>query len=121
MPARHFRAQRLVAIVDRKRVQLDGFVKDVMDVGPALDKWCAFGRQTLETDGHDVGQLVEAIDKAEEMSQSGPVVIIAHTIKGKGVSYMENESDLHGVAPNQGHLRVALDEFPSADRPWHHV
>jgi len=111
MAAGHFKPQHLVAIIDRNHVQLDGFVKDIMDVDPLLDKWRAFGWQTLEMDGHDVGSIMQAFDEAERLANSGPVVILAHTVKGKGVSYMEHQADWHGAAPSREQLESALDEL----------
>jgi transketolase len=111
MASGHFGVERLIAIVDRNHVQLDGFVHDIMDVGPLEFKWQSFGWQALEADGHDVAQLLPALDAAAEMSLKGPVVLFANTTKGKGVSYMENNHAWHGTPPNAEQTRVALEEL----------
>jgi transketolase len=111
MAAGHFKVERLIAIVDRNNVQLDGFVHDIMNVGPLDCKWQSFGWQAIEADGHDIAQLVSALDKATSMALDGPVVLFANTIKGKGVSYMENNHAWHGTPPNAEQTKVALDEL----------
>ena len=100
----------IVAIVDYNRIQLDGFVKDIMDVAPLADKWRAFGWNTIELDGHDIGALQTAF--ADAAATKGiPTVLIANTIKGKGVSFMENIPKWHGVAPSKEEVEQALQEI----------
>ena len=100
----------VVAIVDYNRIQLDGFVKDVMEIEPLADKWRAFGWHTIEVDGHNIPALQAAF--AEAASVKGkPSVVIAHTIKGKGVSFMENDPKWHGVAPSKQEVELALKEL----------
>ena len=91
MEAAHYRLNNLVAIVDCNRLQIDGWVKDVMQVEPLADKYESFGWKVLRVDGHDVRALVDAFDTAR-CSADKPVVILADTVKGKGVSFMETRS-----------------------------
>jgi len=100
----------LVAIVDHNGVQLDGFVEEVMPIEPLAEKWRSFGWDVLEVDGHDVDQLYQAFLQCIE-AQKKPTVIIARTIKGKGVSFMENKAYWHGVAPSTEELTRALHEL----------
>ena len=96
MSAAHHRARRLIAIVDRNEHSLDGKVEDVMAVEPLADKWRAFGWATHEVDGHDVPQLLALLQGiVADDARSSPAVVIAHTVKGKGVSFMENELGWH--------------------------
>jgi transketolase len=100
----------VVAIVDYNRIQLDGFVKDIMELEPLAAKWQAFGWHTIEVDGHDIAALQAAF--AEAASVKGkPTCLIAHTVKGKGVSFMENNPKYHGVAPSKEEVAVALQEL----------
>ena len=86
------------AIVDYNKIQLDGFVKDIMEVEPFADKWRAFGWHVIDFDGHDIAALQRAFAEAAP-TKGKPTVIVAHTVKGKGVSFMENNPKFHGVAP----------------------
>ena len=96
MSAAHHRARRLIAIVDRNEHSLDGKVEEVMAVEPLADKWRAFGWATHEVDGHDVPQLLALLQGlVADDARSSPAVVIAHTVKGKGVSFMENELGWH--------------------------
>lgn len=99
-----------VCIVDYNRIQLDGFVKDIMDIEPLVDKWNSFGWHTIEVDGHDIAALQKAFAEAEA-TKGKPTVLIAHTVKGKGVSFMENNPKFHGVAPTQEECEQALKEL----------
>jgi transketolase len=82
-----------------------------LNLEPLADKWKAFGWQVLECDGHDIAQLVRTIGRAHRASASGPVVVLAHTIKGKGVSFMEGKYQWHGRAPNEEERQRALAEI----------
>lgn len=96
MSAAHYRAGRLVAIVDRNRYCLDGAVDEVMGIEPLADKWRAFGWEVYEVDGHDLGALLPLLQGiADRERPETPVLIIAHTVKGKGVSFMEAEIGWH--------------------------
>lgn len=101
----------LVALVDYNKVQLSGTVPDTLDLEPLADKWVAFRWQVLECDGHDIAQVVRTIDRANQASASGPVVVLAHTTKGKGVSFMEGKYQWHGRAPNEEERQRALAEI----------
>lgn len=104
------KVDNIVAIVDYNGIQLDGFVKDIMDVSPLAEKWRSFGWHTLEIDGHSIPELQKAF--AEASSTKGkPTAIVAHTVKGKGVSFMENNPKFHGVAPTEQERQKALQEL----------
>jgi transketolase len=110
MSAAKFEPDNLTAIVDNNGIQLSGFNRDIMPLEPFSKKWGAFGWQVFEVDGHDFSQLLDAFGKAQEV-RGKPAVIIAHTVKGKGVSFMENNVDFHGKAPNAEQLEKALEEL----------
>ncbi len=110
MAAAHFKLDNLVAIVDNNGQQIDGWNCDVMNLDPFPDKWRAFGWHVIEVDGHQPPHLIEAFDKASGI-KGKPTVIIAHTVKGKGVSFMENNVDFHGKAPNAEQVEIALKEL----------
>ncbi len=100
----------LVAIVDYNKIQLDGFVKDIMDLEPLVDKWKSFGWHVIDCDGHSVPALQKAFAEASA-TRGQPTAIIAQTIKGKGVSFMENNPKYHGVAPTKEEEQKALQEL----------
>jgi len=110
MAAAHFKLDNLVAIVDNNGQQIDGWNRDVMNLDPFNKKWQAFGWHVIEVDGHDLARLITAFDRAK-LVKGKPTVIIAHTIKGKGVSFMENNPDFHGKAPNAEEVKIALKEL----------
>ncbi len=99
-----------VCIVDYNKIQLDGFVKDIMELEPFADKWRSFGWHTLEIDGHSIPALQQAFAEAANM-KGKPTAVIANTIKGKGVSFMEDNPKFHGVAPTPEELEKALKEL----------
>jgi transketolase len=109
MAAGHQRPDNLIAIIDYNKFQLDGAIADIIDLKPLAAKWESMGWQTREIDGHDIGDVLEGLDWA--MSADGPACIIAHTVKGKGVSFMEGDNAYHGVAPSEEELAQALGEF----------
>jgi transketolase len=104
------RVDNLVAIVDNNRIQLDGFVDDIMPLEPLADKWRSFNWHVIELDGHSIPALQAAFAEAASM-KGKPTAIIAHTIKGKGVSFMENNPKFHGVAPTEEEMEKALVEL----------
>jgi len=110
MAAAHFKLDNLVAIVDNNGQQIDGWNRDVMSLDPFNKKWQAFGWHVIEVNGHHLTSLIEAFDQAKLVKRK-PTVIIAHTIKGKGVSFMENNPDFHGKAPNAEQVEIALREL----------
>jgi len=105
------KASNLIAILDRNRLQIDGAVEDICDVGDLASKFGQFGWWTIEVDGHDIDALLQAYDEALNTTFEGPRAIVAHTIKGKGVSYMENAAGWHGKAPNADECASALLEL----------
>ena len=110
MAAKHHGVDNLTAIVDRNGIQNDRFTWQVMNLEPLADKWRAFGWHVIKANGHDMGQVVVALDEAVR-TKGQPSVIIAETVKGKGVSFMENNPDFHGKAPNKQELELALKEL----------
>lgn len=110
MLAPHFKIDNLTAIVDHNRLQLDGWCCDIMNLHPLTEKWSAFNWYVIEIDGHDMNQILSALDKARDL-KGKPTVIVAHTVKGKGVSFMENNVDFHGKAPTPEEAEVALKEL----------
>jgi len=110
MCASHYRLDNLTAIVDRNRLQIDGPTKEVMCLEDLSAKWKAFGWNTLEIDGHNMTQILKALDEAEK-TKNKPTVIIAHTLKGKGVSFAEGAVGYHGIAPKDGRSgKESLDQ-----------
>jgi len=110
MSAAMFKVDNLTAIVDKNSIQLSGFTKDIMKLDPLNKKFESFGWHVIEIDGHDLKQVLDAIERARTV-KGRPTVIIAHTVKGKGVSFMENNVDFHGKAPNPEQLEQALKEL----------
>jgi transketolase len=100
----------VVALVDYNGIQLDGFVKDIMEVAPLAEKWRAFGWFTQEIDGHDFAAIRKALEQAQA-TKGRPSCIVAHTVKGKGVSFMENNPKFHGTAPTPAEAELALKEL----------
>lgn len=115
MAASHFKLDNLTAIVDRNNLQIDGFTEEVMSLEPLADKWLSFGWNVLELSGHDFDQIVPALLNAKKRDDRKPLVIIAHTIKGKGVSFMENICDFHGKAPSEDQAKIAYSELKECD------
>jgi len=101
MSAGHYKLDNLVGIVDNNGLQIDGATRDVMDIEPLEDKYASFGWQVVRIDGHDMKAILEALQQAEGV-KGKPTVIIADTVKGKGVSYAENVVGYHGVSPKDG-------------------
>ena len=110
MSASHYKLDNLVAIVDRNGIQNDRWTHEVMELEPLPAKWRSFGWHTLEIDGHDFSQVLAALDEAKE-TKGKATAIIAKTVKGKGVSFMENNPDFHGKAPSKEQLEQALEEI----------
>lgn len=110
MSSAYYKLDNLTAIVDYNSQQLDGWVKDIMELEPIAAKWQAFGWHTLEINGHDFSQILKAIDEAKATA-GRPTVIISKTVKGKGVSFMENNLDFHGMAPTKEQKELALREL----------
>jgi transketolase len=110
MSAAHYRLDNLVLIVDKNNLQVDGFVSDIMAIEPIDEKFKAFGFEVINIDGHDLGQICAAFAKARQ-TKDKPTCVIANTVKGKGVSFMENVCSWHGTAPNDGQFAIAMQEL----------
>ena len=113
MEASHYKLDNLVGIIDRNRLQIDGWVKDVMNVEPLDERYRSFGWEVIEIDGHDMPQVVDALAEGEEHSgrRQADGRSSANTVKGKGVSFMENVAGWHGKAPSYDEMVKALDEL----------
>jgi transketolase len=110
MSASHHKLDNLVAIVDRNGIQNDRFTHEAMEIEPFEDKWRSFGWDVSSIDGHSFSQIIPALNRTKSVKGS-PSVIIAKTVKGKGVSFMENNPGFHGKAPNKEELKIALEEI----------
>lgn len=110
MSAGHYKLDGLCAIVDWNGLQIDGANDKVMTVTPIAEKFRSFGWHTIEIDGHNIEEIFEALDKAKE-NKGKPTMILAKTVKGKGVSFMENQAGWHGKAPNEEQAKQAVEEL----------
>lgn len=110
MLASHYKLDNLTVFIDHNGLQIDGFNKDVMNVEPIDKKFEAFGWNVLSIDGHDFDQIFDALEKSKQV-KGKPTLIIANTVKGKGVSFMENQASWHGTAPNAEQAQKALAEL----------
>jgi len=115
MSAAHYRTSNLCAFIDANGLQIDGPLEGIMGVEPMVDKFAAFGWNTMEIDGHDVGSILSALDSARKQTHA-PSVIIARTTKGKGVSRFENKVQWYGKAPGDDDLALALMELGELDK-----
>jgi transketolase len=100
----------LTAIVDRNNIQIDGFTESIMPLEPLADKWKAFNWSVIEIDGHNLREIVDALGKAKTIFEN-PTVIIAHTIPGKGIDFMEGDFNWHGKPPKPEEAQIALQEL----------
>lgn len=110
MAAAHYKLDNLTAFVDLNGLQIDGATSEVMSSDPVGEKFTAFGWNVLEIDGHSFEQIIEAIDKAKQ-TRGKPTMIVCKTVKGKGVSFMENEAAWHGTAPSADQCEKAVKEL----------
>lgn len=110
MTAPHYRLDNVCAIVDLNGLQIDGPVSKVKAIEPVAAKWSAFGWHVIEIDGHSMEEILNGLDEAEKVKEK-PTMIIAHTIKGKGVSFFEGKVEYHGMAPTHEELEKALKEL----------
>ena len=108
--AAHYKLSNLCLIIDNNGLQIDGSVKDVMNIMPYASKLKAFGWNVIQIDGHDIEQILEAFEKAKA-TKNKPTAIVASTVKGKGVSFMENQAGWHGKAPNEEQYNQAMSEL----------
>lgn len=112
MSAPKYKLDNLIAIIDANKGQIDGHTKDIMDLSPLKKKWEAFNWEVQEIDGHDFEEIITALDQAQH-TRKKPHMIIAHTVKGKGVSFMEDNIGWHGVAPTPKERDRAIEELLS--------
>ncbi len=112
MTSSHYKLDNLCAIIDNNGLQIDGHCCDVMHIEPIVNKWKSFGWHVLDIDGHDMKAIVKALNRAETV-KGKPTMIVARTVKGKGVSLFEGKVQYHGVAPTQEELEIALKELSS--------
>ncbi|HEY7728970.1 MAG TPA: transketolase [Candidatus Eisenbacteria bacterium] len=117
MFAAHYRLDNLCGIVDYNRKQIDGDVEDVMGIAPLADKWRAFRWHVIEVDGHDIEQLLAAFEKARR-TKGKPTAILAHTVMGKGISFMEDDFRWHGTPPNQEQAERAMRDLGTTLESW---
>jgi len=110
MTASHYKLDNICAVIDHNKLQIDGFCCDVKNLAEYDKKWASFGWEPIEANGHDIGQMMDALDRAAAV-KGKPQVIVAHTIKGCGVSFMENKAKWHGVAPKKEECEKAVAEI----------
>lgn len=115
MAAAFHKADNLIVILDKNQVQQTGKTKEIMDIGDASAKWKAFGFNVIEINGHDMGQIISALDKSSKLKNKKPTMIVSNTIKGKGVSFMELNHKFHGKAPNDEEYKKAVEEIEKID------
>ncbi len=108
--ASHYKLDNLIGLIDRNMLQIDGNTEQVLRLESIKDRWSAFGWKVKEINGHNFQEIFEALDEAKEHKKQ-PSLIILNTIKGKGISYMENNVDFHGVAPNEMEYKLAMEEL----------
>ena len=110
MAAAHFRCDSLCAMLDYNGFQIDGKTSEIMGLEPLVEKWQAFGWHVIDIDGHNIKEILEAFEEAKSIKEK-PTIIIAHTVKGKGVSFMEHVVDFHGRPPTSDEAKQALEEL----------
>lgn len=110
MLAAHYKLDNLVAFADSNGLQIDGPVTEVMSPAPLAEKWLAFGWNVISIDGHDIQAIIDALEQAKTI-KGKPTMIVANTVKGKGISFMENQAGWHGVAPNPEQVATAISEL----------
>jgi transketolase len=110
MTAAHYKLDNIIGIQDNNRLQIDGFTDCVKCIDPITEKWRAFGWHAIEINGHDFNEIIAALDEADKIKNK-PTMIVANTIKGKGISFMEDKVGWHGKAPSKEQLKEALEEL----------
>ncbi len=113
--ASHYRLDNLIGLIDRNYLQIDGHTEEVLKLESVRERWAAFGWHVIEVDGHDIAEILRALEEADQR-ENMPTMIILNTIKGKGVSFMENNVDFHGVPPNEMERNLALEELDMLQR-----
>lgn len=110
MASAHYNLDKVIAFLDYNRLQIDGKVGDIMELEPVAEKWKAFGWEVCEADGHNIGKIIECVERMKKI-KGKPHMIICHTTKGKGISFMENKAEWHGKAPDTEQLCLAVTEL----------
>jgi len=113
--ASHYKLDNITAMIDRNFLQIDGNTEDVLRLEPVSERWASFGWNVIEIDGHNIKKILKALKKADS-HKNQPSLIILNTIKGKGVSFMENNVDFHGVPPNEMERNLAIEELTIAEK-----
>lgn len=108
MFASHNKLDNLIAFLDRNNLQIDGSTNEVVSIEPIVSKWRSFGWHVIEINGHNFYEIIDALEEADEVEEE-PTMIIAHTVKGKGVPFMEGSLAFHGKAANDEQLKIALE------------
>ena len=113
--ASHYRLGNLTALLDRNFLQIDGTTEEVLRLESVQERWSSFGWHVIEVDGHDIEQILTVLGQVEHQKQQ-PSMIILNTVKGKGVSFMENNVDFHGVPPNEMEYKLAMKELDLVEK-----
>jgi transketolase len=113
--ASHYKLDNLTAMIDRNYLQIDGNTEDVLKLESINERWSSFGWHTIEVDGHNIEKILEALKQSNE-NKNKPTIIILNTTKGKGVSFMENNVDFHGVPPNEMERNLAIEELTMLEK-----
>jgi transketolase len=113
--ASHHKLDNLTALLDRNMLQIDGCTEDIVGLESVKERWRAFGWHVIEIDGHDMKQILDVLHEAD-VYKGKPTMIVMHTIKGKGVSFMENNLKFHGIAPNDEEYKKAIIELNEQER-----
>jgi transketolase len=113
--ASHYKLDNLTAMIDRNFLQIDGHTEDVLKLESVTDRWSSFGWNVIEINGHHIGQILDALKEADAHERQ-PTIIVLNTTKGKGVSFMENNVDFHGVPPNEMERNIAIKELDLAQK-----
>ena len=114
MSSAHYKLDNIIAILDFNGLQIDGSNQEVMNINPIDEKFAAFGWRVIKIDGHNLEAIDKAVDEAKATKEK-PTIIIAKTVKGKGVSFMENQAGWHGTAPNEDQRRAAIEELEGSE------
>lgn len=127
MTASKYRLNRLIAILDHNKVQMSGTNEEIMPLGDIKDKFDSFGWKTYKINGHSISEIIEILDHVtqesheEKSKQDKPVMIIANTVKGKGVSFMEGKAEWHGAVPTEEQYDAALTELGKGESNFDHL
>jgi len=113
--ASHYKLNNITAMIDRNYLQIDGNTEDVLKLESVYERWKSFGWKVIEINGHDLEKIINALNQAKENKQK-PTMIILNTVKGKGVSFMENNVDFHGVPPNEMERNIAIKELTAVEK-----